>query len=454
MARAIAAFSAFLLILAVNPLAADSFPLPAPAVVPTNEASAPFVIPDGFEQHLVVNRVTLNALGLPATFSTWDMIALDPTSRFIFVPCEAGEGAGVFRYDTLTGRQVPMLVGNATGVRTADPKDFDPKDDDFSRFDPATYTPWDTVLVGEETTGGRLFEIATVAKFPLGLSPQIETLLPGPTFHVTWKTSIPAVAHEGLRFDSEGTLYFIDEDNSGSFYKFVPVKTGSLAKGQTFVLKVSSFTGNPAENWNSATNITTVRSGPAVWVPITDAQGNALTVANPFAYGNTTGGRTAADEVGGTPFGRPEDMDFHTLANGNDVFYCTVTSEQLVVAVELVSGTSAIVHDFVRNSVTLNESTGLVVGGGSAGFTSPDNIAMGHDGTVYIIEDNNPGDIWRATDSNDDGVAESVGRWASLGVTGSEPTGMIADPNDSKRFFVVIQHPSSDNDAIWEILVP
>ena len=95
-----------------------------------------------------------------------------------------------------------------------------------------------------------------------------------------------------------------------------------------------------------------------------------------------------------------------------------------------------------------------MVGGGSAGLTSPDNIAIGHDGTVYIIEDNNPGDIWRATDANDDGVAESVGRWASLGVAGSEPTGMIADPSDPGRFFVVIQHPSSDNDAIWEILTP
>lgn len=299
-----------------------------------------------------------------------------------------------------------------------------------------------------------LFEIFTTLKAPKGIPLQVEPFLPGPTFHVVWQSSIPAVAHEGLRFDSSGVLYFIDEDNSGSIYKFVPLKAGKLDRGQSFVLKVDAFTGNPAQNWNSATNIATVRSGPATWVPMTDELGNALTVADPFAFVTTTGGRSAADELGGTPFGRPEDMDVGVLANGNEVVYCAITSENLVIAIELVSDAMAIVHDFVRSTVTTNEATGNPVGGGSAGFNSPDNLAVGHDGTVYVIEDSNPGDIWRARDANDDGVAESVGRWASLGVSGSEPSGMIADPNDPSRFFVVVQHPSSNNDAIWEIIVP
>ena len=32
------------------------------------------------------------------------------------------------------------------------------------------------------------------------------------------------------------------------------------------------------------------------------------------------------------------------------------------------------------------------------------------------------GDIWKAADANRDGVAESIGLWASLGAGGSEPT--------------------------------
>jgi hypothetical protein len=443
-------------LLAAGPLAADPFPLPAPAVVPTDEANAPFLLPDGFEQHLIVDRDTLEAEGLPPTFGLWDMIALDPAGRYVFVPSEVGSGAGVFRYDLETGRHLTLMLGNASGVRTADPSAFNPRNDDFSRFDPATYTPWGTVLTGEETTGGRLFEITNPLVAPAGIPPAVLAHVPPPFpfVHVAWRSKIPAVAHEGLRFDSHGVLYFIDEDNSGSIYKFVPYRKNRLDRGQSFVLKVDAFTGNPAQNWNSATNIATVRSGLATWVPITDARGNALTAADPFEFVTTTGGRAAADEAGGTPYGRPEDMSVGTLASGNEVIYCAVTSENLVIAIELVGDSTAIVHDFVRSTVTVNQATGVAVGGGSAGHNSPDNIEVGHDGTVYIIEDSNPGDIWRATDANRDGVAESIGRWASLGVAGSEPTGLISDPNDAKRFLVVVQHPSSGNDALWEIIVP
>jgi hypothetical protein len=457
------------------------FPLPAPAVVPTDEANAPFVIPDGFTQSLVVDRNTLNAQGLPATFGIWDMIDIDPTGRFIFVPSEVGSGAGVFRYDTHNRRHLTLMAGNASGVRTADPKDFSPLDDDFSRFDPCSLTPWGTAIAGEETTGGRLFEILNPYVLPGGIHPRLLKFLPPPHpfVLVKWRSNIPAVAHEGLRFDKDNTLYFIDEDNSGSIYKFVPLRRigrddddrdkgdddnddgdddesggAGLARGQSFVLKVNAFNGNPAEVWNSATNIGTVRSGPATWVPITDEKGNALTAADPFAFVTTTGGRTAADELGGTPYGRPEDMHFGTLANGNEIVYIAITSENLVIGIELVSDATAIVHDFVRRGVTIDESTGLPVAGGSAGLNSPDNMEVGADGTVYIIEDSLPGDIWRARDANNDGVAESIGRWISLGVDGSEPTGMISDPKNPKRFYVVVQHPSSDNDAIWAITTP
>ena len=60
-------------------------------------------------------------------------------------------------------------------------------------------------------------------------------------------------------------------------------------------------------------------------IPITDRRGNPLTSIGPFRDGptndprvsaDTRGGRPAADEVGGTPYGRPEDMEAGFLGEG------------------------------------------------------------------------------------------------------------------------------------------
>ena len=60
-----------------------------------------------------------------------------------------------------------------------------------------------------------------------------------------------------------------------------------------------------------------------------------------------------------------------------------------------------------------------------AGLTSPDNLAIDHDGNIYIVEDRNGGvddDIWFARDLNKDGdltdAGEGLGRWASNGTAG------------------------------------
>ena len=67
-----------------------------------------------------------------------------------------------------------------------------------------------------------------------------------------------------------------------------------------------------------------------------------------------------------------------------------------------------------------------------------------------------PADIWVATDLDNDGVAESVSLWASLGEAGSEATGLFLDPADptGRTFLVNIQHPSTGNDALWAITTP
>ena len=97
---------------------------------------------------------------------------------------------------------------------------------------------------------------------------------------------------------------------------------------------------------------------------------------------------------------------------------------------------------------------------GSA-FANPDNLALDHDGNIYIVEDRGGGvddDIWFANDLNHDGdltdAGEGIGRWASNGTLGSEFTGLYFDPTDKRRAWVNIQHPDSGNDRTIEITLP
>lgn len=276
---------------------ADPTPLPLPATTGDRtftEYTAPFLIPEHFSQTFLTDRTTLNLQGLPASFAKWDMVSFGPDSRYIFVPAEVSPRSGVFRYDTWTGSFVTIMLGIGDGrPRTSDPELFDPALDEYINLDPTTLTPWGTIITAEETIGGRLFEIFDPLKNPVVTE-----------FDIRWRSNIPAVAHEGLRFGKDGTLYFVDENDSGSLYKFVPSQTNNLEVGQSFVLSVDAFADNvntdASANWDSATNAPydQDRFGAATWVPITDADGNALTTADPFAFVTTAGGQIAADEVG------------------------------------------------------------------------------------------------------------------------------------------------------------
>ena len=418
-------------------VAVDGGPFPLPDSTGVLTPDDPFLLSSGLTATLITDRDTLNAQGLPASFGNWDMSAFDSSSKSIYIPAEVGSGAGVFRYDVKKGTFKVLMEGNNSGVRTEDPAGFDADNDDFARLDPATATPFGSLLTGEETTGGRLFEIR---------NPKSN----GKNIHVEFLGNIPSVAHEGLRFDSQGNLYFVDEYNSGSVYKFVPRSRGNLKMGQSFVLVIDEYDGDASLDFNAGSNADAVRTGAAHWEPLTDEDGNALPgVSDPFAFVSTTGGRNAADSVGGTPYGRPEDVTLTTLANGNEIVYFTATSEDAVYGIELIDDATAIVEIFVDRD-TIDLATGAAVG---SPFNNPDNLATGADGSIYIVEDQEVpvSDIWKAIDADNDGVAESIGRWVSLGIEGAEPSGLEQDPKDPDRFIVNIQHPDSGNDALWEI---
>jgi hypothetical protein len=86
-------------------------------------------------------------------------------------------------------------------------------------------------LTAEESWGagsskGRLFEVT-------------DPLAPAGSTGFNARTILPRVSHEGLAFDAENNLYFIDEFNSGSIYKYVSSTPGIGATyfnaGETYV---------------------------------------------------------------------------------------------------------------------------------------------------------------------------------------------------------------------------
>lgn len=434
-----------------NAYAIDPFtPLTASATSGnTNENTQPFKLPAGWMQTELTDVNAMNALfggSYPSTFRAWDMLDIGGANHeFIYIPHEVQQGAGVTRYNRDNGTAAILLQGNNTGIFQSNPASWSAASDDFGALDPAVLTPWNTLLTGEEWAGnGRLFEM---------LNPEAATGVADANWR--WLSSIPSVSHEGLKFDAAGNLYFIDEDNSGSIYKFVPKVAGDLSVGQTFVLKVDAYAGTPSQTYSHSSNAGQPRTGVATWIAITDADGNKTTNADPFSF-TTRGGRAAADEVTGTPYGRPEDLIFGHLANGHEVMYVATTSEAAVYSIELnpngdSDNTDAYVRQFAKGGVTPNSNGAIVPAGAQStyGLGSPDNLAIDADGNIYINEDQNPGDIWMATDADKDGVAEKMDMFASLGPFGSEPTGFIADPRGG--FLVHVQHPSSNNDALWSI---
>lgn len=422
----------------------------------TNEANNPHLLPSGWVQEEITDVDAMNLLfggAYPGTFRAWDMIDIGGADdELVYIPHEVQTGAGVTRYNRNFGTAAILLQGNNSGVFDINPADgWNHLADDFGALDPAVLTPWNTLLTAEEWSGGgRIFEL---------LNPEAATGTADANWR--WLSGVPAVSHEGLKFDAAGNLYFVDEFNSGSIYKFVPKVAGDLSVGQTFVLRDDDGAHTAAANYNQATNtVLANRTGAATWVPMTDADGNALTTANPYAFstnGAARGGVLAADELNGTPYGRPEDLAVGTLANGHEVLYVATTSEAAVYSIELNPNgdavtTDATVRRFAAGGVTVNSSGNVVPAGAAStyGLGSPDNLEIDADGQVFIIEDQNPGDMWVATDADGDGVAEKIDLWASVGPFGSEPTGLIKDPRGG--FLTAVQHPSSNNDALWSLL--
>ncbi len=410
-----------------------------------NEINSPWQTPAGISQIKLtsmeeieadIDQSVVRVPGLSSSASMWDMVAYDPEGKYIFIPHETLVGAGVTRYDIENDFAEVLFSGDANGDWS--------ELKDFGAFDPASFTPYGTVLLGEEWSGeGRVIEVLNPYADPADIE-------------IQEKHSFANVSQEGIRFGKvhSDTVYYVDEDHSGSIYKLVATDE-NFNEGQTFVLSVNAFAGDAsARAYDNS-----VRVGEASWVPMTDADGNPLTSTNPFAgSGSSRPGRVAADELGATPYGRPEDVEVSTLANGNEVLYFAATGEAAVYSVEMTGGNSAIVREFASEANTPKNvgfpaTTGVI--------NAPDNLAQDAFGNIYIIEDapnggSVGGDIWFIRDADNDGIAESVDHFMSIQVGGAEATGMIFNPEKPTEYVVSVQHPSSTDmeggqgDSLWK----
>ena len=387
-----------------EPLAASAACVTPPAVLADFATYQPFVLPTGYQQSILADEVTdfFPVAGTGANLP--DMNTLNESGpdagRFLYRTHEVGSNGAVTVLDLVTG--IVSLVDQQSH---------------YEALDGIAWTPANTLIFAEERI---------VASFK---DPRVPDAVGGLVYEwnpVTRTTRpLPAVgarSHEGLRFDAQGNLYGISESNpdgvtlSGAIYKFVPDKRGDLSSGQLYALKVL----------DAAT-----RTGDAVWVPLD----RELSQIN---------SDLAAIQAGATGWGRPEDIEISSasgnLAGGPQLMFITSTTEELVLRIEL-KGDQAFVSNFIQQGVNVQ------------GLDNPDNLAIDNQGTLYVIEDNGPGDIWAVRQAGSVGlVATEVLRFASLSDCSAEPTGLYF-ARDGKTAWVHIQHAGGtlQNDLLVEL---
>ena len=400
---------------------------PLPASVPAGSLpeTAPFLLSNpAWTQRSIADRTTQTTAG-QFNSGTWDMIDTNRTGvdvgRYLFAPFETSQ-PGIQRTDRWTGTTVTLW--NAVVPNQV------------LSLDGSRWTPFGTWITAEENWGvqpqrhGRLFELTN----PVTAGPGGGVLV--------HRNAVARVSHEGLAFDADANLYYIDETSGGSIYRYSSATPGN---GATF------FDGGTNAVLRVGTGFTANATGAATWVPFTDAAGLALpgavTVTDPNGITSVDGrASTNVAAYKGTDYQRPEDLEIQDLGGGRQRLYVTATTTNEVYSIDLTINE---VKRFVDRT-TIDEATGLPVGGA---LTSPDNLAIDAAGNIYIVEDQPGGlaDIWIARDDDRDGVAESVARWASMATVGAEPSGLYFDITNPGIAFIHVQHPSSGVDRLIEI---
>jgi sugar lactone lactonase YvrE len=173
-------------------------------------ANNPLVLPDGFSQTVVASEPSFP-----------DAIDMNTQN-------ETGLQPGRYLYRVTEGSVAALAVTDlATGVTKVIAQRAD-----WESLDPVVWTPWGTLLFGEETNnavrrdpsypaavGGLVYEVF--------FDESDQTLVK----NVVARPAIGAKSHEGMRFDNQGNLYSISERTPGYIFKFVPDTKGDLSSG-------------------------------------------------------------------------------------------------------------------------------------------------------------------------------------------------------------------------------
>lgn len=391
-----------------SPLAVSAACVPGGAG--TFPAEQPFLLPDGFVQTVVARE------GDGGTIDNWDMHTLN----------ETGPHAGRFLFhshETLTNGMVSVTDLSTGQTRVLAQRLY------WNRLDGLVWTPWGTLLTGEEMRPERQPSVQDprVPQAQAGLMYELDPV----TGEDVPLPALGARAHEGMRIDPQGNVYGISETApstiingvrrpGGYIFKFVPDRRGDLSTGQLYALRITHPVGD--------------RTGEAVWIPL-DREAVQIDAD------------AAATAAGATGYARPEDVELATSTGNNrggaGILYVAVTDEHRVLRIDLrePQGTSAhataFVSDYVRQGLNA-----------PADFTNPDNLALDHSGNLYIAEDTAtpPGmDVWVAVAGRDAelGAARTV-RFASLTDCSAEVSGLYFDQSGTGLYVHALHRAGQD----------
>lgn len=384
--------------------------------------AAPWKLPRGFTQSVVSDESSLNIYD--GGRDDWhDMNVVNETGpdagRYMYrthelrFPANQPEGGAVSVVDLKTG-ETTLLASDAG----------------WNALDGIRWTPWGTVLFAEEVQSGRLFEV------------ELDSNDLTKAVAVHERPAVGLLAHEGIDLDKDGNIYVVDEHRGrsdasicgslpcgGGVYKFVPNTFGDLSSGNLYVLGIESGTRRDG-------------TGKGVWLGPIDA-------ANARAAGSAAGGQS---------YQRPEDLEvigstlYVAVTEGLRDEYGRELYEGRVISVNLETME---VSNFVKPGVNVPHEFGRPgEPGHQTGFDSVDNLAEAPDGSLIMIEDNVPSDIWFAStrEVNRFGSSENVELFASLTDPQAEGTGIYFNPHDPKTLYVNIQHSAAeDGDGTWAI---
>jgi hypothetical protein len=182
----------------------------------TDTWSEPFAIPDGFTQYKVSNETDLDIY--QGVDDLDDMNTVNEAGRtagcYLYRTHDVDNGGSVSVVDLCGDRGERVLVQATDG---AGPAPAVPTFETGRDLDSIVWTPWGTILFAEEDPLGHIYEI------------ELDPGDPMTAVAVYHRGNVGLTCHEGLELGPDGALYFINEQNGGSIFRFVPDRRGDSA---------------------------------------------------------------------------------------------------------------------------------------------------------------------------------------------------------------------------------